>query len=529
MFQADTPDYVDSIQAQLKGEYYRFWDFGHLLWRPLGWLVFRVLSPFLTGVVGSDQRIQITFALIVVSWLAGLMSAILLLALLRLYCVHKWVPPLIVTSFIFSAAELNLSRTGSSYVPGLFLLILGTFLVSRESSRPDNRLGMQAFAGLALAGSVLLWFPYVLAVPAAFLLPLATGTINKTKPREAIGTFLFFCLGIISAYVPVLIHLRLSSPGKIMAWMAASAHGIAISGISRAIFGWPRSFVDMGGTGMVIKRYMLHDSFNPVSSLDLLKLWPDLFKLCLFYATLFSITVSLWRSPQGRKALAIAAMSAAPVLGFAVYWSGGDLERYLPLYPVFFLVLGLSFADRKAVTWARATAGIFVVSLVLTNATTLRSAVVRKSHAQSEKRVDELVPRLKQGSAVVVSHYLDDLMTFNRNFPFNSINRNSNLEIYPLIAAGTSDVPRWRGLFAHRALSTWQEGGDVWISRRLLHRTPEADWNWIEGDNSRVSWMDLNSLFCRLQYGEVVSGDDGFVLLLPSSSNEYLLSSYVSK
>lgn len=104
-FQGDTVDYVASIVAHMSGGYYKFWDFGHLLWRPFGWLAFRVSRPFLAGFVGSDERVQITLVLIVISWLAGLASAFLLLALLRLYCARGWIPTLVVTSFVFSMAE----------------------------------------------------------------------------------------------------------------------------------------------------------------------------------------------------------------------------------------------------------------------------------------------------------------------------------------------------------------------------------------------------------------------------------------
>ena len=38
-FMGDTEDYVDSAVAFRNGVDYRFWEFGHLFWRPLGWLL----------------------------------------------------------------------------------------------------------------------------------------------------------------------------------------------------------------------------------------------------------------------------------------------------------------------------------------------------------------------------------------------------------------------------------------------------------------------------------------------------------
>ena len=519
-FQGDTLDYVASIAAHIRGGQLEFWDFGHLLWRPFGWLAFRVSSPLLAWFVGSDQRVQITLALIVVSWLAGLASAILLLAVLRLYCASRWIPELVVTSFVFSTAELNYSRTGSSYVPGLSLLILAMYLIAREATHPSNSVALQVCAGLALAGSVSLWFLYVLAVPAAILLPFASGAPDKARFRLSIGILFFFCLSIVLAYVAVLAHLRLSTAAGVMAWILASSHGIAIRGVSRAIFGWARSFIDLGDAGRIIKRYLLHDPFNPISARDLFRLWPELLKLGLFYMTLFSIAFNLARFSRGRRALTLATVTALPVLGFAIHWSGGDLERYLPLYPAFFLVLYISLTDPKALHWTKAIAWIFVLCVVLTNAVSLRSATARHSQGQTENRVNDLVPRLKHGSLVIVSHNLDDLMEFSRNFPFSPINRSGTLNLYPLLTPGNSDVEKWRESFASRALGSWRVGGDIWISNRLFQVKPQADWNWVEGDDNRISWSGLGPFFSHLQYGESIGGDDGFVLLLPSTENQ---------
>jgi hypothetical protein len=514
----DTSDYVASIMEHMRGGSPDFWDFGHLFWRPLGWLIFRVSAPLAGRFAGSDQRVQITLILTAVSWLAGLAAAHLLLALLRIYDAHGWVPPLVATAFVFSNAVLNYSRTGCSYLLGLGLLILSLYLIAREAAHPSGHLGTQVCAGVALAGSVSLWFLYVLAVPAAVLLPFVSGPPNKTRFRLSIGTLFVFCLSIGMAYAGVLIHLRLSSVAGIMTWVLASSHGLAIPGLARSIFGWSRSFIYMGDAGRTAKRYMLHDPFHPVTARDLFGLWPELLKLALFYATLFSIAIGLGHSPRGRKARAMAAVAALPILGFAVYWSGGDLERYLPFYPVFFLLLSFSLVDRNAPNCTKAMGCVFILCVVLTNAVSLRSATERGSRTQAENRINGLMPRWKPGSLAIVSHNLDDLMEFSRDVPVSPVHRPAEIRIYPLLIAGRSDV-QWRNHFASRALSTWQAGGEIWVSRRLLHTVPEVDWNWVEGDDQQVSWPDFAYFFSRLQFGESVGGEDGFLLLMPSAEN----------
>jgi hypothetical protein len=311
-----------------------------------------------------------------------------------------------------------------------------------------------------------------------------------------------------------------------MAWMLASSHGIAIRRISRTIFGWARSFINLGDAGKIIKRYLLRDPFNPISGWDLLLLWPELLKFGLFYMTLFSAAFNLALFSRGRKVLAMATLAPLPVLGFAIHWSGGDLERYLPLYPSFFLALSISLTYPKARSFTKAIAWAFILCVVVTNAVSLRSAVAQRSQTEAENQVNGLLPRLGRGSLVIVSHNLDGLMEFSRNFPLNPVNLSGNLLLYPMLTPGNSDVEEWRESFAYRVLRCWRAGGDIWVSQRLLHRTPRADWNWFEGDDDRVSWSDLNSFLSHLQYGESVSGFDGFVLLLPSTENRSLLSSF---
>src|SRR5579863_10082114 len=102
LFQGDTLDYASSIVGHTNGGYYQFWEFGHLLWRPLGLLMFRLAGSFLARFVGPVPHLQVALGLIIISWLAGLASALLFLALLRAYTSNPWIPPVVVISFMFS-------------------------------------------------------------------------------------------------------------------------------------------------------------------------------------------------------------------------------------------------------------------------------------------------------------------------------------------------------------------------------------------------------------------------------------------
>ncbi|HYG80153.1 MAG TPA: glycosyltransferase family 39 protein, partial [Pyrinomonadaceae bacterium] len=137
-FMADTADYVDSVAAYERGVNYDFWEFGHLFWRPIGWLCFKVQSLF-TGAQGeAEARAQIVWTLLVINWLAGLVAVVCLYNLVKVVSKREWAAALAAAAFIFSHGFLNYAQTGSSYAPGLALLTLGLWLLARAGERGDD-------------------------------------------------------------------------------------------------------------------------------------------------------------------------------------------------------------------------------------------------------------------------------------------------------------------------------------------------------------------------------------------------------
>ena len=155
-FMADTPEYVDSIQAYAHGEDHYFWDFGHLLWRPLGWVGFRTLRPLSSIMCAADERCNITVALVGISWVTGLLSVYFLYAFVSGICNREWPPVLAAIGFIFSQAFLNFTHTGAAYIPGLCLLLFGLFIsmdawVLLETSSTESVFGRRCVSGGCLS------------------------------------------------------------------------------------------------------------------------------------------------------------------------------------------------------------------------------------------------------------------------------------------------------------------------------------------------------------------------------------------
>ena len=124
----DTSVYVNSIQNYEHGGpatlVEPFWDFGHLLWRPFGWLFFRSLRPLMALLVGASEPSQIAEALTILNWTAGLMAILLLRSLVGRLSGSDLAGTIATSAFVVSYGFINYAQTGASYIPGLSLLIL---------------------------------------------------------------------------------------------------------------------------------------------------------------------------------------------------------------------------------------------------------------------------------------------------------------------------------------------------------------------------------------------------------------------
>ncbi len=523
-FIGDTPEYRDSILARLHHNYDNFWDFGHLLWRALGWLGFVIFHPLTSLECGSDASCNVTVVLMSINWLAGLCSVLLLCAFVKRICQREWAAVLTAVALIFSGAFLNFVHTGLAYVPGLCLLLVGLTVSTRTVAEQKNATLGDWLAGAALAGSVCLWFLYALAIPAALTSPIILLGDNHRRRRTILRTAVAFAVILGLVYGSVMASLGIFSWPALKAWIASSSHGkTQMEGPARAVFGLARSWMDMGSDGALFKRFLLHDPLNPVSVVDLAR--ASLGKLILFYALLGALFESLLRSRDGKRILAFLVLSGLPVMCFAVLWRGADMERYLPLYPAFLLAICWSLCRGRSTPWRTVATVFFLGALAVTNTSAMGTGALKRHYEATVRRMESLEPLLTSGSRVVLLDEDDELLKFNRNFPFEPLNRTRKFNLYLLVRPNTVQVSNWREGFAVTVLATWQGQGDVWISKRLLSDRPKAEWNWVEGDDARLSWMDINRVFSKLETTATVGGEDGFSLLSRSVTNQDLLKS----
>ena len=526
----DTMVYVDAILRVInggsttfrdQGGFLSFWEFGHLLWRPLGWLFFRLADPLIRFTFGTDVRASVTLALIGLNWLFGVLAVFSLHALLSHLCRRERIILVATSGFIFSNAFLNFFQSGCSYVPGLALLLLGMYLIVKAGSEQSQSNWGWLLAGISLATSIGMWLPYVFAIPAALSSPVLLFGFTRHRLRIVLLTALSCGLTILLTYAIAIFALQLDGPSEIKSWIASSSHHVTENwGISRVLFGVPRSLIDMGSDSVFFKRFLTRDNYNPVTLLDLVR--RSLWKLAFAYVFLISLSFVLLRSTHGRRVLALLLVNAVPVAGFALAFAGGVLERYLPLFPSIFIALGYSLSTNQPRPSVRYIALAFVLLATIVNVSATYNPVVGRKKEATTARLHDLQPFLNEGSRVFVAPQ-DQLWGHFGRLQLEQDISLQTVRIDPVAVLGTAQVPWWREEFAKETLAVWESKSNIWISKRLISRSPRSEWNWTEGEDMRIAWEDLYEFFSGLEVSTSVGGDDGFVLVTPSPKNISIL------
>jgi hypothetical protein len=232
-------------------------------------------------------------------------------------------------------------------------------------------------------------------------------------------------------------------------------------------------------------------------------------------------------SKSGKKTLVLFLLMVIPFLAFAVFiFEAGSIERYLPIFPVAVVALSVSLGRKESRQWPKVIALVFLAIVIVSNVGATSKVVLNKQEKRVEKRLGELQPFLKIPNRVVTVNEQDELYAFNQNFLFNPINQTGQ-EIDNLVTPHSVQILRWRQIFAEKTLAMWASGGEVWVAKRVLASRPQAEWNWVEGDDPSVLWSDINRYFAQFDMGQQTAGDDGFVKVADSTKNRLQLQSII--
>ena len=514
----DTRDYANSIAARFAGRDLYFWESGHLLWRPLGYLLVLVAYPVHPGVAQGALFQKAVHALTAASIAMGGVALLAFLAFQRRLGVRVVSAVGATIVLALTCAFLNFAQSGSSYVPAFAMLLMALWALA--SSGAPARVG--AVSGVAFAASVLLWLPMVFVVPVAALSQLILRGDDRGRRSAAALACVVSGAIVIAAYAGVAVIERLYSAVLYRAWLLEASHGIRDSGgAARAVIGLARSSLSTAQLGIVAKRFLLGDPFAPATFADVVR--AGLSRVLVFYAALALLLVALAWYRQWRV-LAFLALTAIPVLALAISWQGGDPERYFALFPALFLAVGVALSGPPARAGALCTAALITIYVALNFGDYSRATSAQTCAALARRM--QSVPSIGGRPALVVTMTADELTTIRGRCPDASIlGRSDAPHLYGVFAPHVANAVQWRRMFAERALAAWGNGERVWISTGLLRPSPPAEWHWAEGEDTRVHWRDFPAFFRRLSLCERCGGSRSFVEVIASPGDVALLDS----
>jgi hypothetical protein len=414
------------------------------------------------------------------------------------------------------------AHSGSSYVPALMCCTASLYFLFR---------GRTGIAAACYVLSILLWLPFVLAGPALVLIALWPGnwTVPVKRIHESINRaravrFVVIAVAALAlAYGLAAGARRVSSVRELKDWYSQANHGWSqsIKGV-RIATGLPRSLLNLGNDGIRLKRYFRRDPYAGVTILDLIKV--SLWRITVFYLFLVCLLYDLLRRGPSRWALLVLLAACGPVVLFALFlFEPGSPERYLPALPFLVLAIGWVLRDLAKRRLTQIVVAGFLLCVVLNNGYYFSALRVSAGDSSTRMRLEGLRGRLTGGGIAVLATYQDDIVDLVNRSPFDGLNRPEPFPVYDAIGPATVRVLQWRQEFAAKVIAVWSRGGEVWISKRFWSPTPRPEWNWVEGDDPRVTWPELPRFFSQLRTDGDLGGADGFRRLAPDEINRTYL------
>jgi len=513
------------------------WEFGHLVWRPIG----LALTQFWAGDLEPDAWSTVSAVFHTLRWLniiAGALTVGLWFLMARRVIAPRPVAAGLALSFGCAHGFLTYADAGVSYVIGLFLMTVAAWVSLEAAERGRLTLLSAAIVGLVCASAALVWFPFILCAPAAVMLAWFWKA-NSLKPRDwitrervvftAVALTAFVVLCAICFGVGLSVQ-EIHGKDEISAWTGTSSHGWTQNlSVVRLATGLPRSFFYLGRDGVLWKRFLKKDPYAPVSTPRLL-FGASLWKLAAFWLFLPLLAWGCWRSSGGHRALLTLVFAAVPLLYFAVFlFEPSSPERYFPAFPFLLLATAAALegfpARGHVASWGVA---VFCALVAVSNLYSMSPWVADRENAPVVERLQAIGPELRNGGVAATLMLSDPIYTYLINFP-DSPHHPQRHAIYDVVEVAAARVEVWRELFAVRVQSAWAGDEDLWVSKRLLAERPQPDWYWTEGDDPRIKWTDLRPYFDEFEYDRDVGDEDGFVRLARSPKNQALIASHAER
>lgn len=498
------------------------WEPGHVLWRPLGYVLAPLLFAAVPNRVAWTPELKIGYGYMLLNLAFGMLAAVLMTDLCRRMGRSRAAAAIAAVLFVCADGILAYSQSESSYIVGMGIFIAGLWW---HLARPASKFSI-AGPGVLFGVTALFWLPYLIAIPAACCarkLYLWTPGDRRNITWFAVVLQAMAAGGVVAAGVALAtVMAEVHSVPAWIAWIQASGHGMHQNhqGL-RAITGCSRLFIDLGSDGIYLKRFLFHDPYHPVGALGLIAhcVWRPAF----FFLFMGATVLLAWNSRAGRRSLAVLALAVVPALVAAIFvFEPSSPERFFPVLP--FLLLSIAAAwrsDWRFAPLARAVVCLFAILLPVMNAPTFIDAFSgwrRPAQAQAGEFRAAAAP----DDALIALLITEPLVDLANDHPFDSLNRAGAIRSWWALDLMDNRAQLWPDRVARFVMANWAGGHAAWVEKAALADRPADRLLWVEGDNPQVHWRGVPAFFRTLDFDKDSGSPDGFLRIAHSAGNEVL-------
>lgn len=243
---------ADTSHGNLEAAANPFFDFGHLLWRPLGLIFWLPIREPLRPLFHGDDILSAGAVLIALSIVGGLCGAVFLFLTIARSTASAMVAGVTTIGYLCTNALLFYTPTGMAYVAGIACQIAAFHVLQRALSRANFTFLSGLLCGLLMGLSIVLWFPYILAAGGVFCYALFAEESDDVLPagsrvRGLIALAAGTTAVLLLAYGIVMVHAGFTTVHGTMEWISRSRYGKKPDrGFLRMLGGIPRGFFSLG-------------------------------------------------------------------------------------------------------------------------------------------------------------------------------------------------------------------------------------------------------------------------------------------
>ncbi|MBS1853822.1 MAG: hypothetical protein JST11_00535 [Acidobacteria bacterium] len=533
----DTTRYAREVIDHAEGREAQFWEFGHLLWRPWGFVGYLFCGHWYAQSFGDDPAQTVDRFLIQTNVVCSAAALLLLMLLLR-KVVRAKVAWAAVFAMSCSAAYLNYCHSGAPYIPALVFSIITLLLLTTAVRLPGGGHGHALLAGVSFAVACALWFPYsftglgMLAVlyrwppkDSAAVAAVIDGSVCRRRliftflVSVAVSAFFLFATGAAANGI--------RNVSQLPQWVRESDNGWSQSATAmRAVTGLPRAVWDFGDETVLLKRWLFRDPYNPVHVSTLM--FTLGLKLAAFYLGIGAALLILWR--EHRVVLFILVAGGLPLLLFSItVFEPSSPERFLPVFPFAYLAVAVVLDKASSHAIPSGLVALLLVGYTVYNLTANSQISGDPRVAEAKLRIQALNNNVQPEALVFVVTYTDEMILASTTHPLDNSLARLAFRVQDAVTIANRRTAQWRTVFAESTLAQWAQDREVWVSERLLANRPEARWRWVEGDDRRIHWSDLPAAFGQLDRDRRIQvGMDGFLRLAESQANRELLTKWAA-